>query len=57
LVLEAVVGLSQRECERRSRCARASCCSEPESGGGGHHRCAPDVDGGDDLVGVDAPGR
>ena len=28
--------------------------SEPESGGGGHHRGAPGVDGGDDLLGVDA---
>jgi hypothetical protein len=32
----------------------ASGCSEPESGGGGHHRCAPGVDGGNDLLGVDA---
>ncbi len=28
--------------------------SELESGGGGHHRCAPGVDGCDDLFGVDA---
>ena len=26
--------------------------SEPESGGGGHHRCAPGVHGRDDLLGV-----
>jgi hypothetical protein len=53
-VSEAVAGSSvQRERLRRSRCSGVS-RSEPESGGGGHHRWAPGADGGDDLFGVDA---
>ena len=32
----------------------SSGCSELQAGGGGHHRRAPGVDGGDDLFGVDA---
>jgi hypothetical protein len=42
----------QRGRPRRSRC---SCgLVRAEFGGGRHHRCAPGVDGGEDLVGVDA---
>jgi hypothetical protein len=51
LAAGAVTGSSgQRERLRCSRC-RLSGCSELQAGGGGHHRHAPGVHSGDDLLG------
>lgn len=54
LALEAMARSSDSGSVSGAPAVRASRFSALEPGGCGHHRCAPGVDGGDDLFGVDA---
>src|SRR5215213_8242098 len=51
---KAVVGSSGSGSICGAPAVRVSGRSELQASGGGHHWCAPGVDGGDDLFGVDA---